>query len=116
MVEIKSERGLCCTLVRLRPLYAGARYTTSFSDNFKSRISTQLFGNEAPTGAISDKPAFIGNGQVSIRVIIGTAEGYYVDNRWLSTDREGEGGIEIHGGLAAATRETRVWSFCPMLW
>ena len=42
-------------MVLLRLPYAGAKYTTSFSDNFKSRISTQLFGNEAPTGAISDK-------------------------------------------------------------
>jgi len=41
--------------VLLRPPYAGAKYTTSFSDNSKSSISTQLFGNEAPTGAISDK-------------------------------------------------------------
>jgi hypothetical protein len=40
-----------CTLVLLRPSYAGAKYTTSFSDNANSRISTQLFGNEAPTGA-----------------------------------------------------------------
>jgi hypothetical protein len=31
------------TLVLLRPPYAGARHTTSFSDNCKSRISTQLF-------------------------------------------------------------------------
>jgi len=41
--------------VLLRPPYAGAKYTTSFSDNSKNSISTQLFGNEAPTGAISDK-------------------------------------------------------------
>jgi hypothetical protein len=40
-----------CPLVLLRPPYTGAKYTTSFSDNFKSRISTQLFGDEAPTGA-----------------------------------------------------------------
>jgi hypothetical protein len=40
-----------------------------------------------------------------------------VQNRWLSTGREQEeGGIKIHGDLAAATGETRVWSFCPMLW
>jgi hypothetical protein len=29
---------------------------------------------------------------------------------------EREGGITINGGLAAATGETRVWSFSPMLW
>ena len=40
-----------CTLVLLRPPYAGANYTTSFSDNAKSSIFTQLFGNEAPIGA-----------------------------------------------------------------
>jgi hypothetical protein len=38
------------------PPYAGAKYTTSFSDNAKSRISPQLFGHEAPTGAIADNP------------------------------------------------------------
>jgi hypothetical protein len=47
-------------MVLLRPPYAGAKYTTSFSDNAKSRISSQLFGNELPTGAISDKRLFIG--------------------------------------------------------
>ena len=39
------------TIVLLRPPYAGAEYTTSFSDNFKSRIFTQLFGDEALSGA-----------------------------------------------------------------
>jgi len=40
-----------------------------------------------------------------------------VQNRWLATGRErGEGGIEIYGDLAATTGETRVWSFCPVLW
>jgi hypothetical protein len=32
-----------CTKVLLQPPYAGAKYTASFSDNSKSRISTQLF-------------------------------------------------------------------------
>ena len=40
-----------------------------------------------------------------------------VQNRWLATGGEGgEGGIIIHGDLAATTGETRVWSFCPGLW
>src|SRR5262249_52385209 len=36
---------------RLRPPYAGATYTPSFSDTSKSRISTQPFGDEVPAGA-----------------------------------------------------------------
>ena len=39
------------TIVLLRLPYAGAEYTTSFSDNFKSKIFTQLFGDEALSGA-----------------------------------------------------------------
>ena len=39
----------------LAPPYARAGSTTTLSDNCKSRISTQLFGNAAPTRAISDK-------------------------------------------------------------
>jgi len=42
-------------MVLLQPPYAGAKYTTSFSDNAKSRISSQLFGKEALIEAISDK-------------------------------------------------------------
>ena len=57
-------------MVLLRPPYAGARYITSFSDNFKSRISTQLLETKRPPGPI--------------RVIIGTTEGYCVENRWFS--------------------------------
>src|SRR5262249_55391619 len=40
-------------MVHLRLPYAGAKYTTSFSfsDDSKSGISTQLFGDEAPAGA-----------------------------------------------------------------
>ena len=40
-----------CTLVLVRSPYAGAKYAPSFADNSKSRISTQLLGDEAPTGA-----------------------------------------------------------------
>ncbi len=40
-----------CPMVLLRHSYTGAKYTTSFADTSKSRISTQLFGDEAPTGA-----------------------------------------------------------------
>jgi hypothetical protein len=36
---------------------------TSFSDNSKSRISTQLFGNEAPTGAIADNSGLSERGE-----------------------------------------------------
>ena len=40
-----------------------------------------------------------------------------VQNRPLTTGGEGgEGGMIIHGGLAAATGKTRVCSFCPVLW
>jgi len=42
---------LRCTRMLWRPPYAGAKYTTSFADNAKSRISSQLFGDEVPTGA-----------------------------------------------------------------
>ena len=48
-------------MVLLRPPYAGVKYTTSFSDNFKSRISTQLFWKR------STHPG-------PIRVIHGTAQ------------------------------------------
>src|SRR5712691_318993 len=51
-----------CTMVLPRPQYAGAKYTTSFSDNFKCRISTQLFETK-------DSP-----GPFPISVIISTAE------------------------------------------
>src|SRR5215212_5647291 len=58
-----------CTPGLLRPFYAGARYTTSFSDNFKSRISTQLLETQHPLGP---------SGRVSIRVILSTAQGQFV--------------------------------------
>ena len=59
MADTVIEAGFCndkigeyrYTIVLLRPPYAGAEYTTSFSDNFKSRIFTQLFGDEALSGA-----------------------------------------------------------------
>ena len=57
------ENNIRCTPVLLRLLYAGARYTTSFSDNFKSRISTQLLETKHPLGP---------SGKVSISVILGT--------------------------------------------
>ena len=38
------------------PLCRGAKIYHRFVRQFQSRISTQLFGNEAPTGAISDNP------------------------------------------------------------
>jgi len=37
-------------------------------------------------------------------------------NQVVTGREQEEGGIKIHGDLAAATGETRVWSFCPMLW
>src|SRR5262249_34352117 len=43
---------LSCTLVLVRHPYAGANYTTSFSDNSKSRISTQLLETKRPPGPI----------------------------------------------------------------
>jgi hypothetical protein len=61
-------------MVLLRPPYAGAKYTTSFSDNFKSRISTQLFGNEAPTGTISDKSYYVSDHRDSKRAESSAAE------------------------------------------
>jgi hypothetical protein len=63
--------------------YAGAKYTTSCSDNFKSRISPQLFGNETPTGAISDNGGLleIGKDALVLWLGLGGAGSVYTDCR-----------------------------------
>ena len=81
----------------------------SDSDNivFSIFYGTSLLPyREAKQGRLIPGKEIIGTARGQVMVIIG-------DYRQLGGR---EGGIIIHGDLAATTGETRVCSFCPVLW